>query len=98
MVFCGKCGTKNPDDNLFCRQCGASLRYDADESVKVEQVVTTTEEPSEDKVDVSEVVHPTPTVLSEEQAEIPGKHTTRKGRTVPRTRGESTSSSESQSS
>ena len=26
MVFCGKCGTKNPDDNLYCRQCGARLQ------------------------------------------------------------------------
>ena len=25
MVFCGKCGTKNPDDNLYCRQCGARI-------------------------------------------------------------------------
>lgn len=25
MVFCGKCGTKNPDDNIYCRQCGARL-------------------------------------------------------------------------
>lgn len=28
MVFCGKCGTKNPDDNLYCRQCGARLQID----------------------------------------------------------------------
>lgn len=26
MVFCGKCGTRNPDDNLYCRQCGARLQ------------------------------------------------------------------------
>jgi len=25
MAFCGKCGTKNPDDNSFCSKCGAKL-------------------------------------------------------------------------
>lgn len=25
MAFCGKCGTKNPDDNLFCSKCGERL-------------------------------------------------------------------------
>lgn len=28
MAFCGKCGTKNPDDNLYCRQCGSLLSKD----------------------------------------------------------------------
>jgi hypothetical protein len=26
MVYCTKCGTKNPDDAETCSQCGASLR------------------------------------------------------------------------
>lgn len=25
MVFCGKCGTENPDDNRFCNKCGSLL-------------------------------------------------------------------------
>ena len=25
MVYCTKCGTKNPDDAKICSQCGASL-------------------------------------------------------------------------
>jgi len=25
MVYCAKCGTKNPDDAKVCTQCGASL-------------------------------------------------------------------------
>jgi len=25
MVYCSKCGTKNPDDTTVCSQCGASL-------------------------------------------------------------------------
>ena len=25
MVYCTKCGTKNPDDAKICAQCGASL-------------------------------------------------------------------------
>ena len=25
MTFCGKCGSKNPDDSRFCWQCGAKL-------------------------------------------------------------------------
>jgi uncharacterized membrane protein YvbJ len=25
MVYCTKCGTKNPDDATVCSQCGASL-------------------------------------------------------------------------
>jgi len=25
MVYCTKCGTKNPDDAKVCSQCGASL-------------------------------------------------------------------------
>ena len=25
MVYCTKCGTKNPDDATVCTQCGASL-------------------------------------------------------------------------
>lgn len=34
MVFCGKCGTKNPDDNLYCRQCGSSLSKEVSEERK----------------------------------------------------------------
>ena len=25
MVFCGKCGTSNPDDSIYCRKCGVRL-------------------------------------------------------------------------
>lgn len=25
MTFCGKCGTRNPDDNKYCEKCGARL-------------------------------------------------------------------------
>jgi uncharacterized membrane protein YvbJ len=33
MVYCTKCGTKNPDDAKNCTQCGAPL-YAADETSK----------------------------------------------------------------
>ena len=39
MVFCGKCGTKNLDDNRFCRNCGASLSIDAGEPAVPEPIV-----------------------------------------------------------
>jgi hypothetical protein len=26
MVYCPRCGTKNEDDAVFCKNCGASLR------------------------------------------------------------------------
>jgi len=25
-MFCGKCGTQNPDTNVFCKNCGSPLR------------------------------------------------------------------------
>ena len=35
MTFCGKCGTKNPDDGMFCFKCGAPL-YSEDAAADTE--------------------------------------------------------------
>jgi len=33
MVYCVKCGAKNPDDAKVCSQCGASLYMLVSESI-----------------------------------------------------------------
>ena len=35
MVYCTKCGTKNPDDAQVCSQCGASLNPEREERERI---------------------------------------------------------------
>lgn len=56
MVFCGKCGTRNPDDNLYCRQCGSLLSKDLPEERASIQTVS-----EEHQTPPTEEVHHIPT-------------------------------------
>lgn len=39
MVFCGKCGTDNPDGNSYCGKCGSPLQTDDTPPVQPPEVV-----------------------------------------------------------
>lgn len=38
-MFCGECGTQNPDTNLFCKNCGKPLRKPQQASVPQQDAV-----------------------------------------------------------
>jgi len=38
-MFCGECGTQNPDTNLFCKNCGKPLRKPQQASVPQQETV-----------------------------------------------------------
>jgi hypothetical protein len=40
-MFCGECGTENPDTNSFCKNCGKALRKPQQAAAPVAQVPVT---------------------------------------------------------
>ena len=40
-MFCGECGTENPDTNSFCKNCGKALRKPQQAAAPVAQVSVT---------------------------------------------------------
>lgn len=45
MTYCGKCGTKNPDDCIYCFKCGAVLHHEGVEAPAPEVRSNAPEEP-----------------------------------------------------
>jgi len=38
MVYCSKCGKKNPDDASFCKKCGNSIKKDGTKTVEYKRL------------------------------------------------------------